>query len=78
MAGLAKVEDAVALEAALVYTVNMGRDRDPDVYPPDPDDLLKYIEAAQQTSRRVDRLTAPKRKKVVLRRPEKIILRRPS
>jgi hypothetical protein len=84
LAGLATVEDPVALEAAIAFTLNMGRDRDPDVYPPVPDDLLKYIEAAQQTGRRVDRLAAPKRRqqpvapKTELQRPTRIILERPT
>jgi hypothetical protein len=78
LAGLAKVDDAVAFEAALTYTLNIGRDRDPARYWPDPDDLLCYLDAAARTKRSVEKLTAPRRKKVVLRRPEKIILRRPS
>jgi hypothetical protein len=68
----------VALEAALAYTVNIGKQRDLDHYWPDPDDLLQYIDIAQQTRRRVDKLAAPKRKKTVIQRPGRTVLQRPG
>jgi hypothetical protein len=50
---------------------------------PDAGDLLQYIEAAQQTKRKVDKLGAPKRHKsappkTILKRPTRIVLKRPS
>jgi hypothetical protein len=78
LAGLAGVDDDLALEAASVYTANIGRWSDPEHYWPDPEDLLCYPQAAERTRKQVDKLTPSKRKKVILRRPGKIILRRPT
>jgi hypothetical protein len=72
LAGLAKVEDDLALEAASVYTANIGRWHDPEHYWPDPEDLLCYLQAAERTRKQVDRLTPPKRKKSYCGGPGKL------
>jgi hypothetical protein len=77
LAGLAGVDDDVALEAACAFTANIGWGGNIDHYRPGPEDLLCYVQAAERAKRVVDKL-APPRKKVVLRRPEKIILKRPT